>query len=281
MIYFPFIGAFLEAAGMIFEKKMLKIKGMNYKNYTVFGFLAIVIASIPFLIFNWRLDLGALSAVNLAVFGLIIFFSILANLLIFYSLKRENITEFEPAWLMQPLFTIILAVIFYPGERNRMIFLLALIASVSLIAAHVKRMHFVFDKYFGAVVLGSFFFAAELVLSKIILEYYSPFTFYFIRCAGIFLVSFLIFRPSWKVVTGKTSLYLIFLGLLWTIYRAIIYYGYAQLGIVFTTIIFILSPVLMFIFAVIFLKERPSLKQIISTGVILACVAAAAVINGH
>lgn len=279
MIYLPIIGSFLEATGMILEKRMLKIKGMNHKNYVVFGFLAIVIALVPFLLFSWRIEQTAFSLKNLAIMIGVIIASIIANVLIFYSLKREDITEFEPAWLMQPLFTIILAFIFYSQERNWAIFPLALIASLTLVFMHVKRHHLNFDKYFIAVIIGSLFFAIELVLSRSILEYYSPFTFYFIRCLGIFILSALLFRPSFKIINKKISVFLILLGFLWAIYRAIIYYGYLQLGIVFTTIIFILSPVLLFFFAIIFLKEKPTLKQIISTGIILICVVIAVVIG--
>ena len=83
----------------------------------------------------------------------------------------------------------ILAFIFYSSERNWTIVILALIAGVSLIASHVKKSHFVYDKYMLAVLAGGFFFAVELVLSNSILSYYSGFTFYFLHsplCPGRF-----------------------------------------------------------------------------------------------
>jgi len=64
---------------------------------------------------------------------------------------------------------------------------------------------------------------------------------------------------------------------MWIIYRIILYYGYNSLGIIFTTILFILTPVFTYIFAAIFLKEKITIKQIIATAVIIACVVLAIV----
>ena len=38
MIYLPVLGAMLEAVGTIVEKMTLKIKGVNFKNYSVWSF---------------------------------------------------------------------------------------------------------------------------------------------------------------------------------------------------------------------------------------------------
>jgi len=276
MIQLPFIGAFLEAVGMIFEKKILRKRGVDFKNYTSYEFLAISLLSLPFLYFFWRVDRGAFEIFNIFIFCFIILVSILANLLIFYSLKRENLTEFEPIWLMQPLFTVLLAFIFYSEERNPIVVVLALIASISLVLSHVKKSHLFFDKFAIAALFGNFFFAVELVVSRLILDYYSPFSFYFLRCLFIFIISFAIYKPNFdKLRNKKLSSMILIVGLIWILYRAIIYYGYLKLGIIFTTLLFILSPVLVFLFAVMFLKEKPTRKQIVSTAIIVACVIAA------
>jgi drug/metabolite transporter (DMT)-like permease len=272
MIQLPIIGALLEAAGMTFEKKLLKKKNFNYKNYAVYEFLAIVLVMLTFIFFVWRIDELAFSAKNIAIFAGVILSSIVANLLIFYSLKREDITEFEPVWLMQPIFTIILAFLFYSSERKWSIFILALIASVSLIVSHVRKHHLVFNKYLIAALIGGFFFAVELVLSKSILPFYSLFTFYFLRCLFVLIIIFIIYRPTGKEINKKVGIAFIILGLIWTVYRVIIYYGYEVYGIVFTTMLLILSPVFLFIFAVIFLKEKPKLRNIISSAIIIVCV---------
>ena len=280
MIQLPIIGAFLEATGMILEKKILKDRKINFRNYTVYSFFAIVLLMLPFLYFIWNVKPEAFGTFNLFVFGFVVIVSVFANLLIFYSLKRENLTEFEPIWLMQPLFTIVLAFVFFTGERNWTTVGLAVIASLALVLSHVRKHHLVFDKYILAALFGSFLFSVELVASRLILEYYSVFSFYFLRCLFIFIITFAIYRPQFKILKKmKISLMVFAVGLIWVLYRAIIYYGYLNLGIIFTTVLFILSPVLMFLFAVVFLKEKPTKRQIISTVVILVCVILAVVLK--
>jgi len=286
MFYLPIIGAFLEATGMIIEKKTLKKKNINYKNYTIFSFLAIVIVMIPFLFFFWKLEPRAFELKNLLIFFVIAITALIANLLIFYSLKRETLCEFEPIVLMQPLFTILLAFILsffisvYSNENNPIILILALIASITLIAAHIKKDHLVYNKYIIATFLGSFLFACELVLSKMILEYYSSWTFYFLRCVVILIIAWIIFRPSFKKIDKGTQFMVWGVSIVWIILRVILYWGYENLGIIYTTIVLsVLSPVLIFIFARIFLKEKITKRQIISAAIILLCVIVAVIIG--
>lgn len=279
MIYIPILGALLEATGMIIEKKTLKKKNIDYQNYSIYSFFAIVIVMIPFLFFFWRLSPEAFQLTNLLIFFAISIFALIANLLIFYSLKRETLSEFEPIVLMQPLFTILLAFILsffisvYSNENNPLILVLALIASIALIFSHVKKHHLVYNKYLIAALLGGFFFAVELVLSKMILPYYSSWTFYFLRCLVILIIAFLIFKPSFKKIDKQSHYFTWIVSLIWIVYRAILYWGYSTLGIIYTTMVLsLLSPVLIFVFARIFLKEKVTLKHIISSVIIVICV---------
>jgi len=277
MIWIPFAGAIAEATGMTLEKKILKKHSINYKNYLVHGFLALVLVMLPLIYFFWRLDSEAYSLINIGIFLLVIIISILANALIIYAFKKEKVTEIEPIRLMQPLFTILLAFILsfffeiYANERKYSILLLAVIASGSLVATHIKKHHLVYDKYVMAALLGSFFFALELVISRAILPYYSLITFYFLRCLSVFLITLLIFRPKEKLKI-KTKFLILIVGAIWVFYRIILYYGYITYGVIFTTILFILAPVFIFLFARIFLKEKITWGQIISSIIIIICV---------
>ena len=66
-----------------------------------------------------------------------------------------------------------------------------------------------FDKYIIAALLGSLFFAFELVISKQILPYYSSITFYFLRCLLMFLITLIIFKPKTKIKNNTKILTLI------------------------------------------------------------------------
>lgn len=279
MITLPILGSLLEAAGTVIEKKILRGHKIDFRNYTVYEFFAITVMFLPFIYFVWHFDTRALQPWNLLIMAFVVVCATAANLLVFYSLKRKNVTEFEPIWIMQPLFTILLAFVFFSAERNWTIVGLALVASIALVLSHVKKHHLVFDRYIIAALLGSFLFAVELVASKPILSFYSPFSFYFVRCFFVLVITYVMFRPSFRTAKMKSWLLILAVGLMWVFYRAIIYYGYEQIGIVFTTLLFVLSPVFMFLFAVVFLKEKPTRAQIISTIIIVVCVGAAIWVN--
>ncbi|MAG02776.1 hypothetical protein CMI42_05545 [Candidatus Pacearchaeota archaeon] len=286
MVFLPVIGAGLEAVGSVLSKRIVNRHNVNYKNYIVYAFLSIVIISLPLALYFWRADPIAFSSVNLSLFGLIVLFSILANCFIIYALKRDSLSELTPMRLTAPLFTILIAFIFsfffevYTDERNYSVLFFALVASVALIIAHVKRDEIVFDKYSIFTLIGSFLFAVEMVLSKPLLGFYNPITFYFIRSLWIFVITLLIFHPKVSSLKSKAKWMIFGVSIIFVLYRVIIYYGYLTLGIVFTTSILVLAPVLIFVLARIFLKEKVTRKQVISSLIIVLCVLGAIWVGG-
>ncbi len=278
MIWIPFIGALALAIGSLSEKLALKIKKIDIKLYQTASFFAISLLLLPLLFFFWKLSPEALNTKNILIFLLIITFSIVANLLSFYSLKREKITNLEPARILEPLFVIILAIFFsifidsVLYERNIKVIIPALIAASALILSHINRNHLSFNKYILAAILGSFLFALELVTSRIILDFYSPITFYFFRCFAIFTISLLIFRPKIKNLDKKSDYIILLAAIFWVVYRIVVYYGYMKYGITFTTLITMLGPIMIYFFAWKFLKEKPTKRNIAAAIVIIACV---------
>ncbi len=278
MIYIPILGALGLAVGTILEKIVLMKKNMNIKKYHTAIFLAIVLAMLPFIYFFWRLDSPALELKNILIFLAIIIISLIANMFVFYSLKWEKITKLEPARILEPMFVIFLAIIFSffidsnLYEKNIKIIIPALVASAAIIFPHIKKHHFHINKYIIAAILGSFFFALELIITRLILDFYSPITFYFLRCSSIFLISLVLFRPKLKSL-GKKSIWIILItGAIWAIYRIVIYWGYLNYGIIFTTLMIMLGPIFIYILAWKFLKEKLNWKNIFSALIIIGCV---------
>ena len=157
-------------------------------------------------------------------------------------------------------------------ESNTKVIIPALIAGFALIASHIEKEHLKINKYFLAAIMGSLFFGLEIVTSRLILHFYSPVTFYFIRCAIIFLISLLIFRPKLQEINKRAKRNILMIGIIWVIYRVIAYYGYVRIGVISTTLIFMLGSVFVYMFAKIFLKEKINLRNIIASTIILACV---------
>ena len=277
MIEVPIFGAAALGAGTVLERKILKNRKIGIRLYQTASFLSIIIVCAPLLYFFWRMDSQALSLKNILIFAGVIISAITANLFVFYSLKWEKVTNLEPARILEPLFTVLLAVVlsfFIEGvyERNIRIIIPAVIAALAILFPHIKKHHFSMNKYIIAAIFGSFFFALELVLSKLILQFYSPISFYFIRCGSIFLISLIAFRPNFKSLDRKNSLLIFVTGAVWVIYRVAVYFGYLKYGIVFTTLMIMLGPIIVYGLAKIFLKEKLNWKNIVSAIVVIACV---------
>jgi len=285
----PFFGAFLEAVGTILEKKILRGK-IDFRSYNVFSFLAIIILIIPCLLllgyffpvlFSLKIHSSALELKNIFIMALIITFSILANLLIFYAMKWEKITEIEPLRLFQPLFVVIFAFILYSSERQTAtpLIIAAVVASLALIFSHIKKHHLKISKYSIAAFLGSMFFAAELAISKEILNFYSPMSFYLVRCFFIFIITFLIFKPKISSISKKKWPYVFLVAFIWILYRILLYFSYETKGVIITTLLFILAPVFIYALSYYYLKEKPNWRNILAAIVILLCVAYAMIIT--
>jgi drug/metabolite transporter (DMT)-like permease len=277
MIYIPFIGALALGGATVLEKIILKKKSMDTKLYQTASFFAILIAMLPLVFFFWKLDQGAFITKNILIFLGVIASSVTANLFYLYSLKGDKVTNTEPARILEPLFVISLTLAFgliiegFYKTDSKFIFP-ALIAAAALIFPHIKREKVKFNKYFIYAILGSLFFAFELVLSKLILEFYSPITFYFLRCFFIFIVSYLLFKPKLSSLDKKSSLLIFGTACVWVAYRIAVYFGYMKYGIIFTTLITMIAPVIIYLLASKFLKEKLNWKNIASSVIIIGCV---------
>ncbi len=278
IIYLPIFGALAFATLTLMEKIILGKKKINSQTFVSATFLATIIVMLPFIYFFWKLDAQAFELKNLFIFFLIIISSLTANLLLFFAIKWEKITTLEPAIILEPLFTILLALVFsfifgtILFQRNFNVIFPAIIASLALVFSHIKKHHLDFNKYFLAAIGASFFFALELVLTKLILDYYTPISFYFLRCLSIFIVAFFLFRPKLSAINTKIKWQIFVTGALWVFYRVMVYYGYIQLGVIFTTLLLLLGPVFVYAFARIFLKEKLDKRNILAAIVIIACV---------
>ena len=278
MITIPILGALALGAGTILDKFNLRNKKIGIKLYQVASFLALVLVMLPLIYFFWKLDAGAFELKNILIFVGIIISATIANLFIYYSERGAKITSIEPAIIVETFFVILITIFFgffIKGfsETSGKIIIPTLIALAALIFPYLKKEHLKLNKYFIAALAGSFFFALELVLSKFILDFYSPLTFYFLRCLFILVISWIIFMPNFKKLDKKSGILILITGAIYVGYRVATYYGYLHYGIILTTLITMLAPIVVYILANKFLKEKLSWKNILSSAIILGCVA--------
>ena len=277
MVLFPILGALALATGTLIERIVLMKRSIKTKQYQGLQFLGIVILMIPLLFFFWKLTPEAYLPKNLLILLGVILLSLAANWFTFTSMKWQKLSRLEPAKMTEPLFVILLALIFAHFspvyEKNFTALILALIAGCALIFSHIEKNHLKFGKYFIYALIGSFFFAFELVVSRLILDYYSPMTFYFVRSILVLFGTLIIFKPKmFKGLDKKSKIQILFTSIIWITYRIIVYYGYTSIGIFETTLMVMLGPVFIYFFAWKFLKEKLTWKNLISAIIIVGCV---------
>ena len=279
MIQLPILGSLFLATGTIMQKSLLKKKRIGIHFFHILELIAVLLAMTPFIYFFWDINPQAFEIKNLFILSIVVLFSLLASLFTFYSMKWEKVSNIEPAKILEPLFVIILAIFFSYlvnsnlFDRNLKVVIPAIIAGIALMFSHIKKHHLNFNKYFIAAILGSFFFALELVISRLILDLYSPISFYFIRTTLLLLLSLAVLKPKKTKLNHKTKLKFLTLGFIWVSYRLIIYYGYLKLGVIFTTLMIMLAPLFIYLFAWKFLKEKISWKNIVASIIIIICIA--------
>jgi len=278
MYWLPILGAFALGSGTILQKVILRKRKIDIRLYFSTEFLAIVLLLFPIIFFFWKFEALAFSIKNIFILGLVVFFSILANLFALYAMKKEKVEKIEPAKLLEPLFVILLVICFsyifgqtlYSTDSR--IVIPSIIAGFALIFSHIKKHHLEFNKYFLAAIAGSFFFAVELVLSRLILDFYNPISFYFIRSLLVFIIIFFIFRPEFSKLNSKIMGEIFLMGIIWVIYRIVVYYGYITLGVISTTLVLMLAPIFVYLMAYNFLHEKIHWRNIVASIIIVACI---------
>jgi len=276
MIY-PFLAAILNTGSSLFEKFIFNHKRKRFKVFVpllfLFSFLFLIIFFYPFL---GEIKIGAFSIFALVLLGVVVITASIRNMLYYYGLQREGLSEIEPFMVFVPLLTIIIASILYPDERNWKVLILAFIAAFALIFSHIEKKHLVFDKGIIPIMGAVFLEAAEANMIKELLYFYSPIAMYTIRVGLVALLLFLVFKPSFKKISKDEFRKLTFVSFLWVLIMIFTYYGYQTVGVVYTVLVLMLAPVLIVTGSYLILKEKKiKRRDIIALIIVMICVIAA------
>jgi len=291
LIFMPLLAALYSAAGVILNKIALSYQNVGHRQFLVFLFFALFVLSAILYPFLGEIDPRAFTPEYLFLLFLIIIIASIYNVLFYHALEKEKIIEWQLIIMLTPLTTILIASIFLRAERNLGVFLAGIVASTVLFASHLNRHHLSFDVFQKGLLLYLILYPLEAILIKELLCLYSPLALYMIRTLGVFIVLFLwyfLLAPyikgepkltfaNWRAKNYKLCLLIALLAVLQMIFT---YYGYIHFGVVFTTIVLTVGPILTYIADVIILKERFKKRMVLATAVILACVAYANIIVG-
>ena len=272
-MFFALIAALCGAGGDVANKIVLGRFKTTLREYLPIVFLMLTIISLFLIPINYKFDQQqAFNSDNLLILGIMIVSALVWNIMLAKSMQTEPLHEYETIILTVPLFTVILAAIFFPAERNLPIFLTGIIASVTLLAFKMKKHHLALTKNARRTALAVIFIAIEVVCLRHLLNFYSPSLLYFIRVAILAIAFLIIYRPTFRLLP-KQYLGLAVASMFGTGVMVLKYYAFVRIGVVFTTIILLLSPFLTYGVSYFYLKERKDFRRdFICALIIIACI---------
>lgn len=274
----PIIASVSGSLEVFLNKYILSKERVNYKLFTALSFIVISVIMLIISPFLFEYNKSFFDPFNILFFIVIVIIGTIANVLLFKGMKKEKLTEADSMIVFGGFFTILLSIFIYADERNPYILIPALIASAALILSHIKKHHVKFHKAALLILIATLLFAVENVIIKYLLRTYNPFTLYFLRCVFIALLLGFVFKPDFKKLSKKKYFHLAVAQVFIIIQLVLTYYSYKHYGVVYTSLILTLLPILVYIYAVIWLKEKLEMKKTIAGIVILVCVVVAQIL---
>lgn len=276
------IATITQAFGVTLDKVVLSYRKIPVKDFVPIVFLFLCLFTIPALFFKGSINWQELLTLKYIVLYLaMIIVAILWNVLYYHGVRSEKVQEFELILMLNPLIVILLAAFFFPSERNLQIIMAGVVASFALIFAHLKREHLVFSKTALWLIVCVVLMSVETIMHRVLLNFISPASLYFSRTLLLLLFFTLFYRPN---ISGlnRASIGLIALnGLLGATQFVARFYGYRDAGVIITTLILTLAPILVYLAAYFYFKEAIKKRMIFAGLIILISIAWAVIARGQ
>lgn len=272
----PLISAILQAGSFTIDKVVLSMKSVTFKTYNGVSLpLSFLILSVIFLILRPPLLPSVLTRDIMWLIAISIIISIVNNILFYRALDDDHLSEIQTIELLQNLPVIFLSSIIFIDERKPFIIIPAIISSLILLWSYLENNRFTMAKntipYFVWSMTG---IPAGALIAKNLLTVWNPISFELVRWGVTAVVLTLLFYKEALKVSRDAFYYLLLTNILSTIGWVLFYFSYQRSGIVYTTLIFLVQPILVYFASFLILKEKLHWKK----GIAILTVAASIII---
>lgn len=272
-IFLPLIAVFANAIFLTITKKFFRQYGrLTSKEFNWLQFAGIVfvlLMVVPFF------GVWPEMALALNLWWLILIMVTLAtigNLLYFWGIEHEKISDVEPFLLFNPLGAILIAGVFYADERSWPIYVAVVLASLTLYWTYQKKHHFALTKGLWAIVLFMVIYGLEAVTVKTLLSVYDPVILYFVRSVLVMVMLTIFATPKFSIIKLHHLAPFGIIGALGVTAVVTTYMAFNALGLSETIFVFVLSPILLYLLSVIFLREKWKSRNIIASIIVTLLV---------
>jgi len=271
---FPFLAAVLQAGSFTLDKVVLSVRRVSFKTYTGISFpLIFFITLIIFLIFQPPLSLSLFSGKFFWLILASIILAIVINLIFYRALDANRLSEIQTIDLLKNIPIVIFAGFIFADERNSIVIVAALIASIAVIWSHWQKDHFQIAKYTAPFFFSILLFSPiRAVISKELLTIWNPISLELVRSGAIALILGPLFFRYCQKISRKAFFLLVLTNILTSVAWILYYFSYQISGIIYTVLLFSLQPLLVYFAALIFLKEPLRLKKLVAFLIILVSI---------
>jgi len=273
------ISAVTNGIGLIWDKIILSRERVTLRVFLPVVFVFLFVFTVILVPWFGQLDLSvALLPNSLFLLFLMVVIAVAWNVLFYQSIQRETTHQHELVVMMSPLITVLLAAVFFPEEFNGTIFILALIASGALLFAKMTREHQVFTRTSYNTFLGVVLMSTETIIIRELLYVYNPVALYAVRTLILALFFTGYYRPHYNRISNKHWLMMALSSVFGVVIMLTRFFAFEQLGVIYTTLVAILAPVIVFFGSWEILHEKIRPRVIFASIVILVCVSIATVL---
>lgn len=266
--------AFANSAEVIYDKLVLREKGLSFKHLLTVSMTAIFVVSLLFFPFLGKINNEFFSVKYIMLFIGILFVAFFYNIFYFKALEKIDLCDVEPFELLSRPVTVIMAALVFPSERSFFPLVFTIIASLALVFSRVEKRHFKVRKTTWLLIGFVALISIEAQLVKVVLEVLSPVALYSIRVGILSIIFWLLLKPRINKGNRKEVISILPLGIITFAEYIARFYSIIYFGIVQTSLFLLLSPVITLLFSKLLLKENLTLKKAIADMIIIICVAA-------
>ena len=275
-----FISAIFNAIGVTFDKLIVSSKYMSGLSMIKLRLFYISILMIIPIVFFGSLQPDFFTPKYILIFVALVINDLVLNLLFYSVLRKKKLSEIEPITLLATPMTMFFAMLIFSSERSPSILIISIIATLALLISRFERKHLNFDKYSWLLIGFCITSAIEVILMKYLLGVSNAISIYGLRTVCIVIILFLFFRKiKINKIKPKEKSKIFLNSIFGSIELVTRLYAISMIGIVNSSIIFLLGPIFVLLFSKIYLKEKITVRRGIGDAVIIACVFAVILIS--
>lgn len=270
----PIFSAIAQATALATDKVTLSLRRVTFKTYAAISFpLTFFVVLVIFIAAPSPFSMTLLEDTRWWFLIVLISATIGSNIVYYRALDDDTLTEIETFELLKAFPIILLSSLVFIDERNPVVILAALVAAGFVIWSHWEHHQIKIEPrtipyLFCILVLEP----TRALATKMLLIAWHPLSLELVRTGVVAIVLGLVYAKYRQRVSPRVIIMLAITSVLYTAAWLLIYVSYQQLGVVYTTLILTLQPLLIYLASIIFLREKINRKKIIAFGVILIAI---------